>query len=123
MASTAPSVCPLRDPLRGDGELQPNADTGARCGQLDDDDYGIEYAMPGTYPITVTGNGGGIQQTTTVTLTVVTAQELHDCGFAGFAQHLQGNQGTSTITSTISGGFNSSISLHRRNAFGNDGKL
>ena len=27
---------------------------------------------PGTYPITVTGNGGGIQQSTTVTLTVMT---------------------------------------------------
>ena len=25
----------------------------------------------GTYPITVTGNGGGVQQSTTVTLTVI----------------------------------------------------
>ena len=27
----------------------------------------------GTYPITVTGNGGGVQQSTTVTLTVIVA--------------------------------------------------
>ena len=31
----------------------------------------------GTYPITVTGNGGGIQQNTTVTLTVTRGAELH----------------------------------------------
>ena len=40
----------------------------------------------GTYPITVTGNGGGIQQNTTVTLTVTAAPNFTHLGFAGFAQ-------------------------------------
>jgi uncharacterized membrane protein len=67
----------------------------------------------GTYPITVTGNGGGIQQNTTVTLTV-TAQQQPNFAISASPSSLtiqQGNQGTSTITTTISGGFNSAISL------------
>ena len=67
----------------------------------------------GTYPITVTGNSGGIQQNTTVTLTV-TAQQLPNFTISASPSSLsvaQGNQGTSTITTTISGGFNSAISL------------
>ena len=67
----------------------------------------------GTYPITVTGNGGGIQQNTTVTLTV-TAQQQPNFTISASPASLsipQGNQGTSTITTTISGGFNSAISL------------
>jgi len=67
----------------------------------------------GTYPITVTGSGGGIQQSTTVTLTV-TAQQQPNFTISASPSSLtvqQGNQGTSTITTTISGGFNSAISL------------
>ena len=67
----------------------------------------------GTYPITVTGNGGGVQQTTTVTLTV-TAPVQPDFTITASPAALnvgQGNQGTSTITTTIMGGFNSAISL------------
>src|SRR5271166_3116572 len=66
----------------------------------------------GTYPIAVIGNGGGIQQTTTVTLTV-TAQEPNFTISASPAllSIQQGNQGTSTITTAISGVFNNSISL------------
>ena len=67
----------------------------------------------GTYPITVTGNGGGIQQNTTVTLTV-TAQQQPNFTISASPSSLtiqQGNQGSSTITTTISGGFNSAISL------------
>jgi uncharacterized membrane protein len=67
----------------------------------------------GTYPITVTGNGGGIQQNTTLTLTV-TAQQQPNFAISASPSSLtiqQGNQGTSTITTTISGGFNSAISL------------
>ena len=67
----------------------------------------------GTYPITVTGNGGGIQQNTTVTLTV-TAQQQPNFAISASPSSLtvqQGNQGNSTITTTISGGFNSAISL------------
>ncbi len=67
----------------------------------------------GTYPITVTGNGGGVQQNATVTLTV-TAQQQPNFTLSASPASLsiqQGNQGTSTITTTISGGFNSGISL------------
>ena len=67
----------------------------------------------GTYPITVTGNGGGIQQSTTVTLTV-TAQQQSDFTISASPASVgvvQGGQGTSTITTAISGGFNSAITL------------
>ncbi len=67
----------------------------------------------GTYPITVTGNGGGIQQNTTVTLTVI-PQQQPNFSISASPSSLniaQGNQGSSTITTTISGGFNSSIAL------------
>ena len=67
----------------------------------------------GTYPITVTGGGGGIKQTTVVTLTV-TSQGGKNFTISASPSSLsivQGNQGTSTITTTISGGFNSPIYL------------
>jgi len=67
----------------------------------------------GTYPITVTGNGGGVQQTITVALTV-TAQQQPNFTLSALPASLsvvQGNQGTSTISSVISGGFNSAITL------------
>src|SRR5271165_1075294 len=64
-----------------------------------------------TYPITVTGTGGGIKQSTTVTLTVTAPGQPNFTISASPASLTiaQGNQGTSTITTTISGGFNSSI--------------
>ena len=65
----------------------------------------------GTYPITVTGNGGGIQQTATVTLTVTAAANFTISASPASLSVVQGNQGTSTITTAISGGFNSAISL------------
>ena len=65
----------------------------------------------GTYPITVTGNGGGIQQTATVTLTVTAAPSFTISASPASLTIIQGNQGTSTITTAISGGFNSAISL------------
>ncbi len=65
----------------------------------------------GTYPITVTGNGGGIQQNTTVVLTVAAASSFSLSANPSSLTVQQGNQGTSTITSTISGGFDSSVSL------------
>src|SRR5208337_1925549 len=67
----------------------------------------------GTYPITVTGKGGGIKQSTTVTLTV-TAQGGKNFTISASPASLsiqQGNQGTSTISTAISGGFNSAIAL------------
>ncbi len=68
---------------------------------------------PGTYPITVTGNGGGVRQSTTVTLTVSLASQP-DFTLTAAPTSLtvaQGNQGSSTITTTISGGFNNAITL------------
>ena len=65
----------------------------------------------GTYPITVTGNGGGIRQTATVTLTVTAAASFTISASPASLSVAQGNQGTSTITAAVSGGFNSAISL------------
>jgi len=65
----------------------------------------------GTYPITVSGNGGGVQQNTTVTLTVTGAATFTLSASPASLSVRQGNQGTSTITTAISGGFNSSIAL------------
>src|SRR5208337_1927493 len=65
----------------------------------------------GTYPITVTGNGGGVQQTTTVTLTVTAVPGFTISASPSALSIADGNQGTSTITTTISGGFNSPIGL------------
>ncbi|MGB8885100.1 MAG: hypothetical protein WCC87_00150, partial [Candidatus Korobacteraceae bacterium] len=72
----------------------------------------VGLATPaGTYPIIVTGNGGGTQQTTTVTLTVTAPPNFTMSASPAALSIAQGNQGTSTITTAISGGFNSSISL------------
>ncbi len=67
--------------------------------------------VAGTYPITVTGNGGGLQRTATVTLTVTAAASFALSASPSSLTVQQGNQGSSTITSTISGGFNGAISL------------
>jgi len=66
--------------------------------------------VPGTYPITVTGNGGEIQHTVTVMLTV-TRPDFTISASPTSLNVPQGNQGTSTITTAISGGFNSAIAL------------
>ena len=72
----------------------------------------------------MTGNGGGIQQNTTVTLTVTAGAELHHFSLTVIADVQQGNQGTSTITTAISGGFNSAISVVGfGHAIGNDGEF
>ena len=65
----------------------------------------------GTYPITVSGNGGGVQQNTTVTLTVTGPPTFTISASPTSLTISQGNQGTSTITTAVSGGFNSSIAL------------
>jgi hypothetical protein len=66
---------------------------------------------PGTYPITVKGNGGGIQQSTIVTLTVTAASTFSIAASPSSLSVVQGYQGTSTITTIVSGGFSSAISL------------
>jgi hypothetical protein len=64
----------------------------------------------GTYPITVKGTGGGIQQTTMVTLTV-TGSNFTISASPSSLSIQRGHQGTATITTAISGGFNSAITL------------
>jgi len=66
----------------------------------------------GTYPITVTGNGGGTQQSTILTLTVAgTSPNFTISASPSSLSIQQGNQGTSTVTTAIAGGFNSAITL------------
>jgi uncharacterized membrane protein len=64
----------------------------------------------GSYPITVTGNGGGVTQTATVTLTVAVPNFTLSASPASLSI-TPGNQGTSTITTTVGGGFSNSITL------------
>ncbi len=71
----------------------------------------LRLAPLGTYPITITGSGGGIKQTTTLTLTVAAAQDFQLSASPASITVEQGYQGNTTITSTISGGFNSAVSL------------
>jgi len=72
------------------------------------------YTTPdGTYPITVTGSGGGITHNATVTLIVLRA------GTPNFiitpapasVSVVQGNSGSSTLTVAVSGGLSSAIAL------------
>jgi kumamolisin len=67
----------------------------------------------GTYTITVTGTGGGVTQTSTVSLTVTAAPTPNFTISASptSVSAAQGNNGTSKITTTVSGGFSSAVAL------------
>ena len=67
----------------------------------------------GTYSITVKGTSGSTTETTTVSLTVTTVASPSFTISASptSVSVVQGNNGTSTITTTISGGFDSAIAL------------
>ncbi|MFZ0807973.1 MAG: S53 family serine peptidase, partial [Candidatus Sulfotelmatobacter sp.] len=67
----------------------------------------------GKYTITVSGVGGGITQTTTVTLTVTTAAKGNFTLTANPTSITvaRGKSGTSVITSKVTGGFNSAVTL------------
>ena len=65
----------------------------------------------GTYPITVTGTGGGIQHTTTVTLTVTAQPNFTLAASPTSLSVVRGNQGISTLTTTVTGGFNNAVTL------------
>jgi hypothetical protein len=67
-------------------------------------------AAAGSYTITVTGTGGGVTHTTTVSLTV-TKPAFAIAASPVFLSVAQGATGTSTITTTVSGGFNSAVAL------------
>ena len=68
--------------------------------------------VPGTYPITVTGTSGSTTETTTVTLTVTgTTGSFTVTDSPKTLTVARGATGLSKITTAISGGFNSAISL------------
>jgi kumamolisin len=68
--------------------------------------------VAGTYSITVTGTSGSITETTTVSLTVTGTNPNFTIGALPTSISVaRGSSGTSTITTTISGGFNSAITL------------
>ncbi len=68
--------------------------------------------VPGTYTITVTGTSGSTQETTTVSLTVTgTAPNFTISASPTSITVDLGSSGHSTITTAISGGFNSAIAL------------
>jgi len=67
---------------------------------------------PGTYTITVTGTSGSTKETTTVSLTVTGTSPNFTISASPTSLTINpGNSGHSTITTTISGGFDSSIAL------------
>jgi uncharacterized membrane protein len=70
-------------------------------------------AAAGTVNVTVTATGGGVTHTTTVALTVVaTATPSFTLSASPTSLSIaQGSSGSSTISTTVSGGFNSAISL------------
>jgi len=67
----------------------------------------------GTYTITVTGTGGGLTHSATVSLTVTSAPvpAFTLAASPTSVSVVQGNSGTSTLSTTVSGGFNSAIAL------------
>ena len=68
--------------------------------------------VAGTYPITVTGTSGSITETTTVSLTVTGKTPGFGLSVSPTAVTIvRGNSGTSTVTTKITGGFNSAIAL------------
>ncbi len=70
-------------------------------------------ATTGTFNTTVTATGGGITHTTTIPLTVNAATSPNFAISASPASLsvADGSTGTSTISTTVSGGFNSAVSL------------
>ncbi|MGD0629406.1 MAG: protease pro-enzyme activation domain-containing protein [Terracidiphilus sp.] len=68
---------------------------------------------PGTYTITVSGTGGGITHTATIALTVTSAPvpAFTLAASPTSVSVAQGSTGKSTITTTVSGGFNSAVAL------------
>ncbi|HWZ44116.1 MAG TPA: alkaline phosphatase family protein [Candidatus Saccharimonadales bacterium] len=70
-------------------------------------------AATGPFTVTITGNGGGIAHTATLSLTVNAAQ-VADFTVNASPSSLslaQGTSGSSTITTSVAGGFNSAVAL------------
>ena len=65
----------------------------------------------GTYTITVTGTGGGITKTATVSLTVTAPPGFTLSASPTSVSVTQGKSGTSTISTSVTGGFSSAVAL------------
>jgi subtilase family serine protease len=68
--------------------------------------------VTGVYPITVTGTSGSTIETTTVTLTVTGPPNFSISASPSSISIVRGKSGTTTITTTIAGDFNSVIGLN-----------
>ena len=70
-------------------------------------------AAAGTYPITITGSGGGVTHTASVSLTVKAASsgDFTITPSSSSVSATQGSSATDSVTTTVSNGFNNSISL------------
>src|SRR6266851_1746478 len=68
-------------------------------------------ATTGTSTVTVTATGGGVTHTTTVSLTVNAPSDFTVSASPASVSVVQGSSGSSTISTTVSGGFNSAVSL------------
>jgi kumamolisin len=76
---------------------------------------------PGTYPITVTGTSGSTVETTTVSLTVTGANPSFSISASPTSiTTARSSSGTVTITSNVSGGFDSAITLSASGEGGNN---
>ncbi|HVU48850.1 MAG TPA: IPT/TIG domain-containing protein [Terracidiphilus sp.] len=94
------SYSPLSFPAPGNGEGYINMSVASTT-------------VPGTYPITITAVEGSVPYTTsTVNLTVLVPPNFSLAASLTSLTVYQGGSSISTITSTVSGGFNSSIGLN-----------
>jgi len=65
----------------------------------------------GTYPVTITAVGGTITHTTGLVLTVTAAADFSVSANPATLSVEQGSSGTSSVTTSVSGGFNNAIAL------------
>jgi len=68
-------------------------------------------AVVGTYPITVTGTSGTTKQTTAVSLTVTPLPSYSLSAAPSAVSIVEGSAGSSTVTISTIGGFNSAVTL------------
>ena len=74
----------------------------------------------GTYPITVTGNGGGVQKSTTVMLTVTAPMLDFTISASPSTETVRrGSRATYTVTLTPVNGFNGTVNLSLTGCPGN----
>jgi kumamolisin len=68
-------------------------------------------AKAGTYPITISGTGGGITHTAVVTLTVTVPSSFSITASPATISISQGSSGTVKLSTAVAGGFNSAVLL------------